>query len=285
MAALVAPYPEHTTGYARTFFLVDPTDATAGRAALLGLVGRLADRAHLVLRDLEVALVGAGVTRPWAWIGVVVLLAAGVWATWGVASRRAFVVAFVAVWLPAMALWPYSSVRFQLPLVPLAALGVGRLAMAAMRGLRPVGTPLVAAALAVFLWSAAAQVRSDAAFEEATLGAVADDAAAAATWAERHIPDGDVVASFAYREVAYRLPRPVVALGYTSDVDQLLSTADEAGARWLVVMPSLYLARGQLEERFVAEHPGRLRLAHDTPTVDVYEIRPPPARRSGEAPR
>jgi hypothetical protein len=83
------------------------------------------------------------------------------------------------------------------------------------------------------------------------------------------------VASFAYREVAYRLDRPVVALGYTSDLGSLLEDADAAGARWLVVMPSLYRARGELEERFVAAFPERLRLAHDTPTVDTYELLPP----------
>lgn len=276
-ALFVAPYPEHTTGYARTFLLVDPTDAAAGTVGVVGLVARLADRAHLVVRDLEVALAGAAVAHPWAWLAVVVLVVAGVAATWGVASRRAFVLAFLAVWLPAMAVWPYSSVRFQLPLVPLAALGVGFLAAAAVRLSRPIGVTVVAAALAVFLWSGAAQVRRDAAFEHANLAAVAADTAATATWAERHIPDGEVVASFAYRELAYRLDRPVVPLGYTSDLDELMAAADRAGARWLVVMPPLYQARGRLEEAFVAAFPERLVVVHDTPTVDTYELLAPEA--------
>lgn len=276
MALLNLPHPEHTTGYARTFLLEDPTDAAEGGLSLVGLLQRLPDRAHLVLRDLEVAVVGPQVTRPWAWLLVVVLLAAGVGAVWGSTSRRAYVLAFLLVWLPAMALWPYSSPRFQLPLVAIAAVGVSHLAAAALRSHRQAGAVLVAAVLGLFLWSSAAQVRRDAAFEEATIGAVADDAAVTAAWGREHIPEGEVVASFAYREVAHRLDRPVVPLGYTSDLRQLLAEADRAGARWLVVMPPLYHARGQLEQAFVTAFADRLRLAHDTPTVDTYQLLPPP---------
>jgi hypothetical protein len=274
-AAFAAPHPEHTTGYARTFLLVDPTDARAGEVSLLGLVQRLPDRAHLVLRDVEVAVVGPHLARPWSWLLVVALLGAGVWAVWAKPPLRAFALAFLVTWLPAMALWPYSSVRFELPLVVLAALGVGRLCEGTSRRAGPAGGLVVVVALSSHLWGQGAQVARDATFEEATLGLVARDAADAATWGATNIPAGDVVASFAYREVAYRLDRPVVALGYTSDLGSLLEDADAAGARWLVVMPSLYRARGELEERFVAAFPERLRLAHDTPTVDTYELLPP----------
>lgn len=273
-AASTAPHPEHTTGYARTFFLVDPTDAQAGEVSVIGLLQRLPDRAHLVLRDVEVAVVGPHLVRPWSWLLVVAVLAAGAWAVWHRPPIRVFMLAFLVIWLPAMALWPYSSVRFELPLVVIAALGVGRLAAAALRRGGPWGGVVVGAALALHLWGQGAQVARDATFEEATLGAVGRDAATSAAWGAAHIPPGDVVASFAYREVAYRLDRPVVPLGYTSDLGSLLDDADGAGARWLVVMPSLYRARGELEERFLATFPQRLRLAHDTPTVDTYELLP-----------
>lgn len=272
LALLGRPYPEHTTGYGRTFLLVDPVDAQAGRAGLVDLLARLPDRAHLVLRDLEVALAGPQLARPLAITLVVALLGAGVWATWGSVTQRTFAVATLVTWLPAMALWPYSSVRFQLPLLPLAALGVAGLAALAVRRAGPAGATGLLLAVAVFLWSSAGQVRREGDFEEATLGAVAADTDVATDWAEANIPEGDVVASFAYREVAYRLDRPVAPLGYTSDVEALLADADEAGARWLVVMPPLYSARGRLEEAFVAAFPERLRLAHDTPTVDTYQL-------------
>lgn len=274
-AALAARYPEHTTGYARTFLLVDPTDAQTGEVSLLGLVQRLPDRAHLVLRDVEVAVVGPHLARPWSWLLVLTLVGAGARAVWGRPPLRAFALAFLVTWLPAMALWPYSSVRFELPLVVLAALGAGRLAEGVARRAGRAGAAAVVVSLALHLWGQGAQVARDATFEEATLGVVARDAAASASWAATNIPVGDVVASFAYREVAYRLDRPVLPLGYTSDLESLLEDADAAGARWLVVMPSLYRARGQLEERFVAAFPQRLRLAHDTPTVDTYELLPP----------
>jgi hypothetical protein len=276
MAALGAGHPEHTTGYARTFLLVDPTDAAAGRSSLLGLLERIPDRAHLVLRDVEMAVVGQQVPRPWSWLLVTVLLVAGTWALRSVATRRAYVVAFIALWLPAMAVWPYSSVRFQLPLVPIAAVGVAWLSAAMARRVPLVGTVLVWVAVAGFLVSHGRQIERDAATEEAWLGAVAADTDAMARWGTGAIPEDDVIAAFAYREVAHRLDRPVVPLGYTSDLAQLLAEADAAGARWLVVMPSLYRARGELEVGLVAAFPERLRLAHDTATVDTYALLPPP---------
>lgn len=272
MAAFNAPYPEHTTGYARTFFLVQATDASQGQASLLDIAGRLVERADLVLRDVGFALVGFNVPTPWSWLIGLALVGAGAWALHASRSRRAYVVAFLAVWLPAMALWPYSSVRFQLPLVPLAAVGVGWLATEAARRLGAAGAVAAVAVLGAYLANSAVELRTEVAAERARVGAVAEDTDDMVAWAETHIPEGDVIASMAYREVAYRLDRPVEPLGYTTDVERLWDQALAADARWLVVMPSLYGSRGAIEERLVAAFADRLRLAHDTPTVDTYEI-------------
>jgi hypothetical protein len=276
MALLNLGHPEHTTGYARTFFLVDPTDATLGRVSPLGLLERIPGRAHLVLADLEAAVAGAHLAGRWSSLLAAALLAAGVWALWGVATRRAYVLAFLVIWLPAMAVWPYASVRFQLPLVVIAAAGVGGVARWLVDRAGAIGAVVVVGALSLFLVGSAAQVRADAAAESAALATVVDDMRAMTTWGAAEIPEGEAIASFAYREVAYRLDRPVVPLGYTSDLDTLLAEADDAGARWLVVMPSLYGARGQLEQRFVAAFPERLRLAHETSTVLTFRLLPPP---------
>jgi hypothetical protein len=139
-----------------------------------------------------------------------------------------------------------------------------------------VGGVVVAVATVAFLVSSGRQIDRDADFEEASLAVVAADTEAMAAWGAGAIPPDDVIASFAYREVAYRLDRPVVPLGYTSDLRELVERADAAGARWLVVMPSLYRARGALETRFVTAFADRLRLAHDTATVDTYVLVPPP---------
>lgn len=272
MAAFNAPYPEHTTGYARTFFLVQATDAAQGEATLVDIGGRLVERADLVLRDVGFALVGSNVATPWSWLIGLALVAAGAWALWGSPTRRAYVSAFLAVWLPAMALWPYSSVRFQLPLVPLAAVGVGWLAAGAARRLGTAGAVAAVAVLAAYVVNSAVGLRTEVAAEQARVGAVADDTEAMVSWGETHIPEGEAIASLAYREIAYRLDRPVVPLGYTTDVDELWDQAVAADARWLVVMPSLYGSRGAIEERFLATFADRLRLAHDTPTVDTYEL-------------
>ena len=273
-AALTAPHPEHTTGYARTFWLVDPTDDTSGPASLLGVAGRVVGRASLVLRDVGFAVTGPDVPMPWSWVIALALVAAGLAVLWRCPSRRGYAIAFLAVWLPALAVWPYSSVRFQLPLVPLAAVGVGGLAGVAVRRLGAAGAVAVPAAVVLFAAASAAQLQRQAEVEASTVGAVAADTAEAARWAAGAIPAGDTVASFAYREVAYRLDRPVVALGYTGDMERLWREVAGAGARWLVVMPSLYGARGALEERFIAAFAERLTLVHDTPTVDTYAIAP-----------
>lgn len=272
MAVLNLPFAEHTTGYVRTFFLIEATDAAAGDASLFDIAGRLFTRADLVLQDVGFAVVGFDVATPWSWLLAVPLIAAGVWAMWGVVTRRAYVLTFLAVSLLALAVWPYSSVRFQLPLVPIAALGVGWLTARLARAVPVVGPAVVVAALALFLATSAIRVEGDGDREEAVVGPVAGDTAVATTWAGTNIPEGEGIASFAYREIAYRLDRPVVPLGYTTDMDDLWWTATEGDAQWLVVMPSLYGSRGALEQQFLATFDDRLRLAHDSLTVDTYEI-------------
>jgi hypothetical protein len=203
MAALTAPYPEHTTGYARTFLLVDPNDDTLGRSTLAGVAGRVVSRAWLVLPDVGFAVVGPTFPprgRGW-WRSPWWLPGCGRCRS---PPRRAYVVAFLAIWLPALAVWPYSSVRFQLPLVPIAAVGVGALAVAAVRRLGPPGAVAAVVLLALFVVSSATQWHDQAEAEAATVGVVAADTAATAAWARSRIPEGDVVASFAYRAVAYR---------------------------------------------------------------------------------
>ncbi len=274
MAVLNLPFVEHTTGYARTFFLVQATDAAAGDASLLDIAGRLFTRADLVLQDVGFAVIGFDVPTPWSWLLALPLVAAGVWAMRGELPRRAYVLTYLGVSLPALAVWPYSSVRFQLPLVPIAALGVGWLAARLVRSLPRAGPAVAAAAVVLFLVTSALRVEGDADREEASVGPVVADTARATAWAETNIPAGDAIASFAYREIAYRLDRPVVPLGYTTDMDELWDDATAAHARWLVVMPSLYGSRGAIEDQFVATFADRLRLAHDTPTVDTYEFLP-----------
>jgi hypothetical protein len=131
---------------------------------------------------------------------------------------------------------------------------------------------VAAAAVVLFLVTSAIRVEGDGDREEAAVGPVAADTKLATMWAETNIPAGDAIASFAYREIAYRLDRPVVPLGYTTDMDELWRVVEEGDARWLVVMPSLYGSRGALELEFLASFADRLRLAHDTATVDTYEI-------------
>jgi hypothetical protein len=127
MAVLNLPFVEHTTGYARTYFLVQATDAAAGDASLLDSLGDCSP-GPTSWPETSASPSSASTSPP---------RGPGCWPSpwWRPASGPCGRVAppglrahLLGVSLPALAVWPYSSVRFQLLLVPIAALGVGWLA-------------------------------------------------------------------------------------------------------------------------------------------------------------
>lgn len=271
---LTAPYPEHTTGYASTFWLRDPYDASAGTIGLLDLPVRIVERLPLVAEDAARAVVGpdlpAGVTVP----VLVALLALGVAA---LAGQRVFLVVLVSAYALALAAWPYRSLRFGLPLLPIAAVGAGALPGLAVHRLRR-HARLAAVVLAVVavvgvgalaLWRLD-RVRLDAATEQqryATIDAAVDELVA---WADAEIDRDEAIASLDYRELTLRLDRPVAPVPYTSDPQVLWAHVGEAD--WFIATRGLYAAREARTRDLLDAHGERLRLEFESGPVEAYRV-------------
>jgi hypothetical protein len=272
-AALIAPYPEHTTGYAATFWLRDPYDAAGGSITAAQLPGRIVERLDLFLTDAGFAVLGAHVPSPVGITVTLVLLAVTV-----VAYRRLrwSALAFMTVYAVLLAAWPFRSSRFGLPLVPLAAIGFAALIGAARRR---AGGPVVASVLAVALLvphvvGNVRAVHADAAAEETQLAALAAASDDLTDWIAANVPADEPIASLDYRELAYRTGREVLPLGYTTDTEALLAASAGRGARWLVVVRGLYGRREARADALLSAHPDRFALAYRNARTDVYRILP-----------
>ena len=276
-ALLVAGYPEHTTGYAATFWLRDTADASRGTIGAAQLPARMLHRIDTVLFDAGHALLGPQVDGRVAVGVVLVLLLAALVA---VRRWRWPLLAYILVTWGVLAAWPYHSPRFGLPLVPLAAVGaagaLGRLATVAAGRRRWAGTALVAtvaaAALVAQVPPAVARIRAEKIGERRNLSeleAAVDDLRG---WAATHIAPGDDIASFDYRALAYRLDRRVLPLGYTTDPQALWAASGGRGADWLISIRGLYARRAGLTEALVSAYPDRFHKVYATQRIVVYAI-------------
>lgn len=282
-ALWMARYPAHTTGYLQTVFLEDPFDASSTSVGIDGLVARVPERLDAYLTSLANALTGppdAG------WVGIVVavvLLAVAVGAPTG---ARGFLGVLVVAYAVALATWPYASPRFGLPMIPVTALGLGTLAAGVWRGAAGRDAPrprpaarLIAGVLVVGIGlghvvPATAQLRRLADEEARQLQALRPAMADAVDWMATHVGDDERIASLAYREIAYRLDRPVVPVPYTSEPETLRSVVGEA--EWFVAVSDLYPQRDRVVRRLRDVLGDRLVHAHGSDRVDVYRVRPAP---------
>lgn len=270
-AVVVGRNPEHTTGYARTFWLDDPYDAAGGDASPLDVVARLPRRIDLVLADASKAVWGDLVHGPPAWALTLALLAAGVFTLRD--RARVLAASFVVLHALALAVWPFSSVRFGLPLVPLAAIGAGGAVAVTAERLR--SPPRLAAAVVALATAVGVAVAVPALDREAEReAAVFRDLDVARRAAIADLPPGAVPASPDYRELATVLPRDraVLPIPYTTDTDDLLAAAT-AGTH-LVVLQGAYGEREAVVALLLGTHPERFELVADHPGADVYRVVP-----------
>ena len=290
-ALLVAGYPEHTTGYAATFWLADTADASRGTIGPAQLPARMFHRIDTVLFDAGHALLGPQVD---GWVAAGIVLALLLAAVVTVRRWRWPLVSFLVVYWAVLAAWPYHSPRFGLPLVPLAAVGaaglLGWVARAAAGGVeagrmeasgrrRWVGGALVAAvcaaALMVQVPPALARIRAEKIGERRDLSELEAAVGDLRGWVGAHVAPGDEIASFDYRALAYRLDRRVLPLGYTTDPHALWAASGGRGADWLVTIRGLYARRAGLTDALVSAFPDRFRKVYATPRIVVYAIRRP----------
>lgn len=265
-ALVVGRYAEHTTGYARTFRLEDPYDAARGDASLLDVALRLPQRIDLVLDDAARALWGDLVHGPPAWLLTLGLIAAAVAGARNTVTR-VFLVTFVALDLVALSVWPYSSVRFGLPVVPIAAIGAGYLA-SRLRAPERIGVTVAAIATAVLVAIAVPALDDEAERESGVFAALDAARRDAAAWLP---PDAQPV-SPDYRELATVLPRQraVLPISYTSDAGVLLAEAKQG--THLVVLRGLYGGREAVAAQLLAAHGDHFQLVHQAPHVDIYAV-------------
>ena len=282
-ALAVAGYPEHTTGYAATFWLRDPTDASLGTIGPSELPGRIVERLDGILVQLGRAVLGGGATE---WLAIVAVLGLLGAAVGGERRWRWSLAAYASASALVLAAWPYRDARFGLPLLPLAAVGAAVLIGGLLRpGRRRAnrgrfrGSAVVAVAvglaLGLHVQSSVAQiVRAGAAEEEQLreLHVAMDDLE---RWVEANTAPDDVIASLDYRELAYRIDRPVAPIPYTSDPDALWEASGGAGAEFVVSIRGLYGARARHTDTLVSAFPDRFHNVYANDRIHVFAITPP----------
>lgn len=249
-------YPSHTTGYVETFLLNDPDDAALGSISPTGVVTRTVRQIPDALRDIGHAFVSLSTTRIVAISIAMILLGLGVWGARKLGRTPIlgrFTLGAVIAYTVAMALWPYNAARFGVPLLPIAALGVGWLLRLLGASLQRRSLDVVAAAAVTIglIAMSATAVRDDGAAARQLLPVQHTALDAVATWIETNAPDAQLV-SFDYREIANRTDGTVKPIGYTSDPAELRAQLGDAD---LLVVMRFYGKRTRQAEILLDTHP------------------------------
>jgi len=263
-------YPDHTTGYARTFWLVDPFNLASGHVGVLDLPSRIVHRFQFFRADVRTAVMGVHTSTAGLTLLTFVLIAIAVLA---VSKWRCYAVPFVILYAIFLSAWPFSSGRFGLVLLPYAAVGAG----IAIGFVSEHTKPVVVAAATLFLLvphvaAARTEVSRRSHTEAATYSSYEAGISQAQQWLTDNVPSEEKLASFDYRELAYRTDRIYLPLGYTVDHDALWEASYGRGARWLVVLPDLYGIRTTVANGFLQSRPDRISLAADFGYAKIYRL-------------
>lgn len=244
-AFLGSHFPPHTTGYLSVFSMRDPYDASLGSASIGEILWRFVSRMGLVCED---AASSFSPLRYGALLGISLATLFLGFALWRARRMRAGFAALLVSYLFVMTLWPFNSPRFGLLLLPLICYGAKELVSAILqrtKSWRVLGLAGVTIGLGVHAAYGLTAVREDAAVERTFLAAIYQAEARVELWAKQHIPPGDGVASFDYREWMLRLGRPIFPLGYTSDAKALWMESGGRGAKWFIDSKMTYEKRVQ----------------------------------------
>ena len=264
-------FPEHTTGYFATVRLADPDDASQGTLGPLGLVRRAVGDVPETLADFGRAFALNDAGTGLAVVVALVALTLGVVAAFRLRPGTAlgpFTLGAVLAYTAGMSVWPYHSSRFGLPLVPVAAIGIGwvvrslswRRTWSLLAGLVVTGV-LVAGSVSV--------VADRGETARATLPEHHEARETLEAWAANELGPDERLVSFDYREVARALDRPVDPIAYTSDPDALLAQVE--GADHLVVM-KLYGKRTAQVRELLEVHGERFEPELDAGELEIYRI-------------
>lgn len=269
-AAFVAPYPPATTGYGAVFWLRDPFDASKGELGVTDLPARMIERADVALRQVANALLGNGSPNTLRWVLALLVVAMGVAAL----RRWRWTTAALAIaTLLTLAVWPFASTRFALPLVPIAAVGAGAvIALVRRHAHAAVAAVLAVGLLAVQVPRGWQQLTATTERTREQLQTFHDATDRLQAWADRELPPSATLASLDYRELAFRIDQPVVPMPYTTDPDVLLAQA--AQADWLVVLEGLTPRRRPPVQALLSAYPDRFGEPRTFGRALAYPIEP-----------
>jgi hypothetical protein len=271
--ALMRPLPEHTTGYLATFPLVDPNDASLGRAGPFELVTRTVGNVPEALADLGRAIAFIDAPTGLAAVVAIVGLSLGGFAAFRLRPGTAFgpfVAGMTLLYALGMAAWPYHSSRFGIPLVPVAALGVAWV----VRTVVARGWPSVALGAVVLAMLTVSSYPALVDRSEAGREALAGHHAGLEEldrWASEELSPDDRLVSFDYREISHQLDRRVDPISYTTDPAALLAQVDHAD---LLIVMDIHPRRSSQAQTLLDAYPDRFEeAALEASDVDVYRIR------------
>ena len=266
--ALVANLPPHTTGYARFFWARDPFDQAKGRITASELPSRFVLQIGNAIHDAT-GVVTDEFTGSTLLGGALLLAAVGFWR-----EERAFTASLVASQLCMLSLWPYSAFRLALPLLCIGALGTAALAAGLERTVaKPyVAIALVGALLGLRLYHEGRRAARLASAEKSSLSQLNQMSSEVAQWMQLHSSPNEVVASFDYREWAFRLNMAVVPLGYTSDTSTLWAAIQAKQAQWFIASSLTFHKRREYADQLLHAYPNKFRRNYSNSVFDVYRV-------------
>ena len=209
-----------------------------------------------------------------AWLAVILLALA----LFGRGNLAWFLITFGLLHGAALLVWPYQSDRLQMPMVMVAALGVAA-------GVKMIQRVRPAALTAVILLMAAVgigvldlnnrdRVEAVAARDRTTHTTWTDNVAALDDWAAANIGADESIASLDYRELAYRVDRAVVPLGYTRDPEALLDEIAQGDAEWFIRLGGLFGRRTSIAQGLLDARPELFELVFESSGLEVFRIKP-----------
>ena len=268
-----AHYPRGTMDYLKVFTLADPYDSAAGQATLFAVLIRPVRNLGWSLNALGHLLGGhfpAVFSIP---LMLSVLFLAIVFAK----PLRIFLTAFAGLYSLTILYWPFREPRFWLPLL---AVGVTAWYELGRRlDLRRQGHRVLFAGIMIFFTARGAadirHIQTHRDWHRSKFTLLYRETQALADWVKRRISPSERIISQDFRELALRLERPVMPLGYSTDPDLFLLMVLRRGPRWFIASDLVYPPIRHQSRRMLTKHRRWFIPRYRNPAFHLYRVRSP----------
>lgn len=229
-------FSPHQGGYLEAFLRIDPYDVSKGTLTLQAFLSRTYHRLFPAVMDLVEAITSRNPTNPVVRLLFVLLAGLLFLASCGQTPRQRLVVpAFLLPYALVILAWPYPGARFSLPLVPVAALGLGEVgAFAAKHFPRFVCVGLVMVFVGHSVMNIPRLVEK-AEQERVHRTEIYKDLEGLRAWCNKNLPAEADIVSFDYRELILRLARPVKPMKLSVYVKQGPSYLTDKGNTYIIL--------------------------------------------------